>query len=141
MKEQTQIEEIEKPWAVYSYDAMGAWSFAKVVKETRNEAGKINLLWLKLYERGLRFSPEDQLEDEPLDPKYVKTFDNPIKVLAYFLVHQRKFMPQYHKKSILKEFLYRFPSERANLENLLAQSKSKCTSKLTMEEICDLARS
>jgi len=117
---------IGKPWAVYSYDAWGAWGFAKVVKEDKDE-GKIYNLWLRLYEGEQRFSIDDQPEDEAWDPRYVKTFDNLLKMMAYFLVHQRKFNPPYDKNSVIKSFLFRFPNERNNIEKLLAQSKPKCT--------------
>ena len=123
MTEENQ-KQIKKPWAVYSYDSNGAWGFGKIVKR-EEYLGKISRLWITNFEKEGYCFEENLFGCEPLDPEQVKTFDNPLKAMAYFLVHQRKFNPPYDKKSIIKSFLLRFPRERKNLEKLLAQSQPK----------------
>ncbi len=113
-------------WAVLSYDNQGAWNFAKIIGQNN---GKI---FLRLFEKEYEFTSESENNEGAdevyeLDSKYLKLFNSPVKMLAYLLVHQRLIVPPYDKKSIIKSFLLRFPSERTNLERLLTQSQAKCT--------------
>jgi hypothetical protein len=124
MPEKTQ-NSIEKPWAIYGRPEC-VFNIGKVIREDK-EGEEIKRLWLIEFEGGSRFSPEDQPQVKLWNPRYVKTFDKSYKAIAYFLVHQMRFNPPYDKKSAINEFLHWFPSEQANLETLLAQSKPKCT--------------
>lgn len=104
-------KKIEKPWAVYFSDE-GAVGVGKVIQEDKYFEMIIGL--------SIVYHEKDNYHD--WDPRYVKTFDTPVKAIAYFLVHS----PHSKREDTIRHFLRGFPSERANLENLLAQSQPKC---------------
>lgn len=96
---------IEKPWAVYGW-FMGPYNVGKVVRTSR---GSLDI----------QYTEGQQYPSECWDPKWVHRFDNPLKAIAYFRVHQNS---DYSKKEVIDMFLNNFPSEKANLEKLLSQS-------------------
>lgn len=56
---------------------------------------------------------------------WIKKFNSPLKAIDYFFDHT---ILEYNKKEkVIETFLSNFPSERANLEKLIAQSQPKCT--------------
>lgn len=94
-------EEISAPWAVrdigYSTD------IGKIIS--------LNPFLVRCTERhsSERYSPQ------LWETKYVKLFDDPVKAIAYFLVHQSSDGTGYTKEYFTESFLKDFPSERKNL--------------------------
>lgn len=108
-------KKIQKPWAVYGW-FLGSWAIGKVKSE-----GYLSL--------DIQYCEGQMYPPSLWDSKWVKTFDNPIKAIAYFHLHNHE---GYSKKQVIDKFLSNFPSERVNLENLLkqsAQTSPKLTSK------------
>jgi len=104
-----QNKPIEKPWAVYHY--LRPSGIGKVISENKFS---LDLL----YSEGQHFSLEIW------DPNYVKRFETPLEAIDYFLPHSGQ---ENNKEKLIEIFLCKFPSERANLEKILAQSQPKCT--------------
>ncbi|MCL5018691.1 MAG: hypothetical protein M1416_02925 [Candidatus Pacearchaeota archaeon] len=102
-------EEIKKPWAVYGW-LLGAWGIGKVTSESRNS---VDILYIE----GQRYPIQ------VWEKKWVNQFDNPIKAMAYFLVHQTINDRPYDKKDILRKFMNDFPSEEKNIESKLDLNK------------------
>jgi len=100
-------EKIKQPWVVYSY-ATPIW-IGKVIKE------KENCLFIQ-------YSETQEYPPHLWDSKSVKRFDNPLEAIEYFLVQSHELS----KKTIISRFLADFPSEKNNLEKLLAQSQPNC---------------
>lgn len=120
-------EEVENPWAVYGEEPFGSLGIGKIVQENRhNEV---------VYSLGIKYSEREPAQ--PWDPKEVHRFDNPVKAMAYFLVHKEKiFDLGYTKEKVIRRFLESFPSEKDNLENLLAQRQAKCTGDFIEDHCC-----
>jgi hypothetical protein len=110
-------EKIEKPWVVYGNRF--AWGIGKITCENKHD-GEINHLWINYQEK--------ETYEHFWLPENVHRFDNSIKALAYFRMHQKTDNSQ---TKTINLFLRDFPSEIVNLENLLpkrfAQSQPKCT--------------
>lgn len=116
-------QKIEKPWAVYGWN-MGAWDIGKVVEEKGHSLGII-------YFEGNRTGySEDQPEVNVWGSKWVKTFDDPIRAMEYFLVNQQ-YHPKVGKERIIHDFLIRFPSERDNLVKRLPKRFSSEALRMT----------
>ena len=104
------------------YDDYGAIGFGKIMYYLNS------LPWAK--------STEHPREDpRPINQK-IRTFDSPLKAIAYFLVHQNKLYEQlYTKKEAIMLFLSRFPSQRKCLEKYIQRPVSLEFEKSTLEEI------
>ncbi len=110
---------IEKPWAVYR-NLNFQYRLGKIVKDSEN------VYWIKFME---------QEDSEPWDKRYVRAFDNPLKAIAYFIFFPDPNNHRSHKSEIHREnryttiqtFIAQFPSERPNIEKLLAPSQPKYT--------------
>ncbi len=99
---------IEKPWAVYGWD-MGAYGIGRIVQE-------------KICSLGIIYSEKIGAPIQTWVEAQVHRFDNPVKAIAYFLVHKMKYFDLgYTKEKVINEFLENFPSEKSNLERLLVQ--------------------
>jgi hypothetical protein len=102
------LTEIQKPWAVYGWYT-GSWDIGKVTSESENS------LYIQ-YCEGQHYLPECW------DFKWVKVFDDPLKAIAYFLVHKNKLEEgSNNKEKVVKTFLRNFPNERKNIEKRLAR--------------------
>src|SRR4030042_1580618 len=107
---------MEKPWAVYGWHG-GSWGIGKVIYDFPSN---IEILYY-----------ENEVISNSWDPKWVKKFKDPIKAMAYFLIHQqyRYSDNPYTKIGILERFIRNFPSERDNFKKCLpkrfAQSSPK----------------
>ncbi|HTY44158.1 MAG TPA: hypothetical protein VMC80_02860 [Patescibacteria group bacterium] len=99
MLEETQ-KQVEKPWAVYG--SAGFYAIGRAVKETKT--------YLSLQ------TSEGNKLPEYVNPQCAHRFANPVQAMAYYRVHHAVRFP---KKQIIDTFLSDFPSQRANLENLL----------------------
>ena len=102
-------KQIEKPWTVYSY--LGPSGIGKVLSESK-------------FSLDLLYSEGQYFPLEIWDPNYVKRFETPLEAIDYFLPYSGH---ENNKEKLIELFLWKFPSERANLEKLLAQSQPKCT--------------
>ncbi|HTY44343.1 MAG TPA: hypothetical protein VMC80_03805 [Patescibacteria group bacterium] len=113
----------DKSWAVY-------WGFEYFI-EIGKLAGYLGKdLLIQKREGGER----EGGETEAWNFNYSRTFDEPLKALAYLLFNltadteERKFKSLKHQKireDLLQDFLLKFPSERKTLETSLAQSQPK----------------
>ncbi len=93
----------------------GIWGVGKIIKENEN------YLQIK-YSEGQLFIPE------AWDPKGVKTFDSPVKAIAYHLVNQNTIKEPSSKQEVIISFLKNFPSQKKTLEKYLhAQTLPKRT--------------
>ncbi len=58
----------------------------------------------------------------------LRTFDEPVKAIAYFLTHQDKLVETPKtKEEIIRLFLDNFPSQRSNLEQYLEKPSFRTT--------------
>jgi|WetSurMetagenome_2_1015567.scaffolds.fasta_scaffold661305_2 hypothetical protein len=120
---------IKNRFAAYGYSNNRLRGMASVIK--KDSDGNV---WIKPYEYN---------NASPWVPEYVKTFDNPLKMMAYFLVHQY-FNPPFTKEDVIRLFLDQFPDEHENLERILLnnhfrkQTKPKCTEeRIRVHELMD----
>ena len=99
-------KQIEKPWAVYTLIP----SIVKIIREeqdsliVRDSESQSYLPMLLSHNNS------------------VKRFDTSYDAIEYFCKHY-----WHSKQKMIQTFLISFPSERNNIEKLLAQSKPKCT--------------
>jgi hypothetical protein len=104
-----QNREIKKPWAVYRY--LRPSGIGKIMSEHKFS---LNLLY-----------SEGQYFPTPLwNPDYVKRFETSLEAIEYFLPYSEC---ENNKEKLVEIFLFKFPSERTNLEKLLTQTSPKCT--------------
>jgi hypothetical protein len=92
--------------------ALGCLVFGKVVSIPEGSA------WIKYFETD---------SAHPWDLESVETFDNPLKAIADYVMHSRELevSRSYNRAEAIDRFLQKFPSERKNLEEFLAQSLPK----------------
>ena len=94
-------EKAEKPWAVY-YWVLPPMYMGKVIRDSHESLD-------------IKYSEGQQYPAELWDTDYVRTFDSPIKAIAYSLVKN----PGKTREEIIEEFLEDFPSQRKVLEPYL----------------------
>lgn len=124
-------EKIKKPWAVYGW-FLGSWSLGRVITESKNSKGEMSSL-------DIRYWDDQRYPAECWDPEWVKTFDNPLEAIDYFVDHQMVTEGGgYSRKEAIELFREKFPKEREYLEKLLLSESTVRQEKLQkMHDILD----
>ncbi|VVB83508.1 Uncharacterised protein [uncultured archaeon] len=106
-EEKTQIE---NPWGVYGW-FLGSGDIGKIVEDSK----------CSCY---IQYCEGQRYPAECWDSEWVHKFDNPLKAIEYFLLHNHD---GFSKEQVIEHFLRDFPSEKKTLKRLLEQSPPKCT--------------